>query len=103
MSQANSLLALLQDGKPHSTVEIQKVVYGGEHLGTARIASRVTDLRDRGYEIESRPGRINKKVWYYLLRSSPEQPEKVVRRYEPIIKDGVRMMREVTDTRQSTA
>lgn len=77
MSQADKLLELLSDGKPHSTVEIMRVVYGGDHLGVARIASRVSELRERGWIIESKPGKINKTVWWYRLTSEPEKaPEK---------------------------
>lgn len=83
-SQADRLLDLLSDGQPHSTIEIQRVVYGGEHLGTARIASRVTDLRDRGYEIESKPWKINKTVWWYRLKEKPAEVPKQRHIFEPV-------------------
>ena len=48
-SQTDQLFDLLRDGEPHSTLEILSVVYGVEFRGIARIASRVNDLKKRGY------------------------------------------------------
>lgn len=101
MSQVDKLLELLSDGQPHPTTEILRVVYNlsGEEKGIARIASRVTDLRDRGYVIESRRGLKNKTVWWYKLMSVPEK--KAERRkivdLEMYIVDGKRRYRPVYD------
>ncbi|MEO0304702.1 MAG: hypothetical protein ABIM64_05520 [candidate division WOR-3 bacterium] len=46
-SQNKKLLELLLDGKPHSTVEILKKVYGDEKLGLARISARIWDLEKK--------------------------------------------------------
>ena len=62
-SQKERLLALLGDGEWHTTPEIQEQVYGANHLGVARIASRVSDLRKEGYDIESK--KYDKSIWMY--------------------------------------
>lgn len=48
-SQTNLLYNLLQDGQPHSTIEIMERVYGGSHLGLARAGARINDLVNLGY------------------------------------------------------
>ena len=48
MSQTKKLFELLSDGLPHSTVEILEKVYGGEHLGLARVGGRINDLVNEG-------------------------------------------------------
>lgn len=53
-TQKDRLLNLLSDGNYHDTPEIQAVVYGANHLGVARIASRINDLRNDGYLIETK-------------------------------------------------
>ncbi len=88
MSQADKLLELLSDEEAHSTVEIMRVVYGGDHLGLARVGARVYDLKEKGYVIESRPGKINKTIWYYKLMASPEVPKKAVRTIVPVFENG---------------
>ena len=93
-SQADRLLQLLSDGQPHSTPEIQLVVYGGSHLGTARIASRVTDLRERGRTIDSWPDPENKTVWHYQLKDAPS-PKPVLKWESVTLPDGTRAMRQV--------
>lgn len=84
MSQTDKLYELLKDGKPHSTIEIRRVVYGDEHLSMARIASRANDLRKRGYVIESRPGKINKTIWWYKLTPKEPQPKETPQ-YRPVL------------------
>lgn len=68
MSQAESLLNLLSDGKPHSTVEILEKIYGGSHLGLARVGARVYDLRLKGYEIEGKKDEVTKSIYWYQLK-----------------------------------
>jgi len=67
MSQAQRLLKLLRDGKPHSTLEILDTVYGSAHLGLARVGARVYDLKQQGYHIRSFRDPRNKAVWWYQL------------------------------------
>jgi hypothetical protein len=65
-SQVQKLHELLMDNKWHNTVEILESVYGIEHSGIARVGARVYDLKNLGYDIESR--RTKKKgVWEYRL------------------------------------
>lgn len=66
-TQKERLLALLSDGEWHTTPEIQTKVYGADHLGVARIASRVTNLRNDGYKIEGKY--YKKSIWMYRLSS----------------------------------
>jgi hypothetical protein len=47
ISQTTRLYDLLSDGNPHSTNEIQLVIYGREHLGYANIHGRITDIRKK--------------------------------------------------------
>lgn len=76
-SQANRLLKLLSDGKPHSTAEIQEVVYGRNHLGNCRIGARVADLKARGYEIpDAVRDRENPTLfWYQMSLTGPAKPK----------------------------
>lgn len=68
MSQTESLLNLLSDGRPHSTIEILERVYGGSHLGLARIGARIYDLRREGYEITGEKDKIVKSIYWYQLK-----------------------------------
>lgn len=75
MSQVESLYALLSDYEPHSTREIQKSVYGADHLGRANIPARILDIK-RKYrvQIESWPDAKQKTIWYYrMIRPEPKQ------------------------------
>jgi hypothetical protein len=65
-SQVQKLHELLMDNKWHNTIEILESVYGIEHSGIARIGARIHDLKNLGYDIESR--RTKKKgIWEYRL------------------------------------
>lgn len=46
-SQGVRLLEFLKDKELHGTDEIQSNVYGMAHLGAARVAARIYDLRKR--------------------------------------------------------
>lgn len=95
-SQADRLLELLSDGKPHNTDEIQTVVYGANHLGTARIASRVNDLRNRGYEIpEAVQDKVRPTLYWYQLGNPPKPRVKLVPQYVTV--NGVEMVRMVPE------
>jgi hypothetical protein len=65
-SQVQKLHELLMDNKWHNTIEILESVYGIEHSGIARIGARVHDLKNLGYEIESRHTK-KKGIWEYRL------------------------------------
>lgn len=101
LSQAERLRRLLSDEQPHSTPEIQNVVYGGNHLGTARIASRVNDLRNGGLEIESYRDRENPAIWWYVLKNAPKSPPKLVPMFVEV--GGVRMVRMVPESPSPSA
>lgn len=64
-SQKDRLLTLLADYNWHSTPSIQIAVYGANHLGIARVAARVNDLKNDGHDIESR--KITQAIWEYRL------------------------------------
>ncbi len=68
MSQINLLYDLLYDGKPHRSDEILKIVYGSEHLGIARLAARVYDVKKRmGVMIKSWPDPEKPTLTWYML------------------------------------
>ncbi len=92
-SQTDRLLDLLNDGQWHSTPDILAAVYGSEHLGIARIGARVKDLKDRGFEIESRRDDMHKTVWHYRLVSGPKAPPRLVP--QQVMIDGVMHVRMV--------
>lgn len=65
-SQKARMLEFLSDGQWHSTIEIQNAVYGANHLGSAAIPSRISELRNKdGYTIESNA--LSKSIWEYRL------------------------------------
>lgn len=72
-SQAEKLYELLKDGKPHRTDEIQRVVYGGDHLGLSRVGARVFDIKKKyGVEIKGWKDKERPSLYYYqLVRSQP--------------------------------
>jgi hypothetical protein len=91
-SQTTRLLRLLSDGKRHSTREIQEVVYGRNHLGTARIASRINDLRKQGHVIpEAERDLIEPTMYWYQLGNPPKTKPKLVPQY--VVVDGVEKVR----------
>lgn len=87
-SQNDLLYQLLSDFDPHRTDEIMMVVYGGDHLGLARVAARIYDIKKKyKVEIKSRKDENNPALtWYQMIRpdqmSAPD-PE-LMRRY-PIL------------------
>lgn len=64
-SQKDRLHGLLKDGVWHDTVEILGKVYGGDHLGLARIGARVWEIKAEGHKIECRKKMGS--VWEYRL------------------------------------
>lgn len=70
MSQLDRLYDLLDDGLPHRTDEIMAVVYGSEHLGLARCAARIYDLKKRmEVMVRSWPDPERKSLtWYQMVK-----------------------------------
>lgn len=65
-SQNERIAKYLFDGEWHTTPEIQKACYGADHLGSAAIPSRVSDLNKKGYNIESKQTEI-RQIWKYKM------------------------------------
>lgn len=69
MSQTNKLYNLLSDGNPHRTDRILLEVYGGGHLGCARIGSRIFDVKQKfNVEIESWKDKEIPSLWWYQIK-----------------------------------
>ena len=91
-SQADRLLKLLSDGERHSTVEILHVVYDlTSDKGIGRIASRVSELRKRGHDIECSRGVGS--VWHYQFKNPPKPAPRMV--WKEVMIGGVPHMRQV--------
>lgn len=67
-SQKEKILMLLSDENPHSTPEILKGVYGGEHNGIARIGARIFDLKKDGHDISGWEDKIDRSIYWYQLK-----------------------------------
>lgn len=93
VSQSEKLRRLLADGKPHSTPEIQVAVYGASHLGVARIAARIKDLKDRGMEITGWKDAVNPAIHWYQMAGKPNA--RMVPRMVEV--NGIKMMRMVPE------
>lgn len=66
-SQNERLYKLLSDFRPHRTDEILDRVYGGSHLGIARISARIFDVQKKyGVRIESKKSEGS--LWEYQLK-----------------------------------
>lgn len=62
MTQKQKLLDLLFDRKPHSNFEIH------EKTGMIRYAARISELKQKGYQIESfQDKEDHRKHWYQLV------------------------------------
>ena len=73
-SQTDRLYNLLSDGQPHRTDEIQRVVYGDDHLGLARVGARIFDIKKK-YNIEIDGKRDAKKgslYWYWVVKKEQQ-------------------------------
>lgn len=96
-SQAERLRILLADGEEHRTDEIQQVVYGANHLGTARIASRIDDLRAKGYDIpNARRDANHPTLFWYRMNLTGKAAPKPKPRVEYVNIDGVMHARMVS-------
>ena len=74
ISQVERMYNLLKDGQAYRTDQIQLLIYGGDHLGTAAIAQRISNIRKR-YNIEIKcwsDKEIQSLSWYQII-SKPEQ------------------------------
>lgn len=77
LSQNEKLYDLLKDRRPHSTLEILSVVYGGSHLGLARVSARVWDLTHGKWagksrvEINGWHDKENPTVYWYQIKNEP--------------------------------
>jgi len=68
MSQTELLYNLLKDGQEHSTVEIMEKVYGGSHLGLARVSARIYDIKKKyGVFISGRTDTTNSNIYWYKI------------------------------------
>lgn len=69
-SQCARVLAVLQDGRPHTVPEIH------DRAGTMRLNSRIAELRKRGHNIicEHTPGETGAGAYSYRLITGPLSP-----------------------------
>lgn len=68
MSQLDRLYDCLYDGLPHRSDALLNDVYGSEHLGLARLAARVYDLKKRmNVQIKSWADPEHPSLTYYQL------------------------------------
>jgi len=74
MTQTEALYNLLRDAKPHRTDEILEKIYGGSHLGLARVGARVYDLNqkfrkeNRAIEVVGWKDKENHALYWYHMR-----------------------------------
>lgn len=68
-SQADKILELLQDLKPHRGDEIMEYAYGKANLGWAKPTARISELRKAGHNVKclGRDKQIKTLSWYQLL------------------------------------
>jgi hypothetical protein len=73
-SQAELLYKLLADGLAHRTDQIQALVYGGNHLGLARVGARIWDIKKKhNVEIKGWKDKENPSLyWYQIVLKFPE-------------------------------
>lgn len=61
------LYEALKDGRPHSSFELVKSVYGATGPSIARLGARIWDLKHDGCMIESWKDEKNKAMWWYQM------------------------------------
>ena len=72
LSQKELLYNLLSDQRPHRTDQIQRVVYGRNHLGLARVGARIYDIKQEydvtitGWHDEKKPS-----LYWYQMTINP--------------------------------
>lgn len=82
MSQADRLLKELQDGQPHSSIELVKAVYDSTGPSIARLGARIWDLRSKGHPIKSWKDPERHTIqWYQLERKMMDGTEDLIRKY----------------------
>lgn len=57
-------------------------VYGGSHLGLARVGARIFDLKAQGHTIEGKKDADNPAIYWYQLTASPAAKKKPEVRFE---------------------
>lgn len=68
LSQTEKLYSLLSDNNAHRTDEILREVYGGDHLGLARLAARIYDVKKKyGVTIEGWKDDVNPALYWYQI------------------------------------
>lgn len=69
MTDCEFLLAILQDGRPHTQHELLRLSFESRGCGLT-IHSRIADLRKKGHDIrcEHVPGENRGRAWAYTLR-----------------------------------
>lgn len=76
MTQVDRLYELLKDYRPHSTDEILRVVYGGSHLGVARISGRVFDTKRKyGVKIDCFRDKERDAIYWYQMKRPLDNQE----------------------------
>lgn len=80
-SQTDQLYNLLLDNKPHCTNEIMIKIYGGEHLGLARVGARIYDIKKKyGIEINGWHDSDNPTLyWYQIVNANKKLPDIIER------------------------
>ena len=66
ISQKARILELLKDGKPHNVSEILEKCYGVEGRGHACVHSRVTEIREMGYNIPPASGTGTDRIYQII-------------------------------------
>lgn len=76
LSQTDRLFNLLKDGKPIRTDEIMEKIYGGSHLGLARVGARIWDLKKK-YNVNIKGWKDENPClyWYQLEIRFEDMPE----------------------------
>lgn len=83
-SQTEKLYELLSDGLPHRTDEIMEKIYGGSHLGLARVGARIYDIKKKyDVSIQGWKDKDNEALyWYQIGMRKPD--EELIKKY-PIL------------------
>lgn len=74
MTQTEKLFHLLRDQKPYRTDKILSQVYGSEHLGIARIAARIYDMKQQyNVEVDCWKDKKTKTLFWYQITKMPKR------------------------------
>lgn len=72
-SQTTRIFTFLSDGSWHSNFTLIKNIYKMNGPASARLAARIHDLKKRGYTIESRRDKVNRKRHWYRMELEPNK------------------------------